>query len=155
VNTEYPFGTFTEDGRKYQVRLEFRIEPAQLRATGQTIDHAPIPADALEVAICGTVWPAKRDGSRDRRYRDCAAAGQIIEELRKVGTARVQRVADLWDRWHLNGMRPNCSHMATTEYARGLTCPATGYESGTAWLYESLPADVLAELRATFGLVQR
>jgi len=155
VNAEYPFGTFVEDGQRYQVRLECRIEPAQLRATGQTIEHAPIPIGAVEVSICGTVWPATRNGSRDRRYHDCVSAGQIVDDLRKVGTSRALRIADLWERWHLNGMRPNCSHMPTTEYLPGLKCPKTGYASGTAWLFEPLPADVLAELRQTFGLVQR
>ena len=197
MRQDYPFGTFTENGRRYQVALEARIEtiPAELRATGRTIHHEPIPADALEVAISGTTYYAKRDGTRDRRYTDCAGCGQIVDDLRKVPGPRAQRIADLWTRWHLNGMRANCAHMPDQTYTPGRTCyrvpgchpyreaplvgpqpvtnraalrgrtcadcgaaapaPAHGYRSGTAWLYEPIPADVLAELRAYFPNAER
>jgi hypothetical protein len=124
VMLDYPFGTFNENGRRYQVRLECRIEPAQLRATGRTIDHGPIPADAVEIAITGTVWRANRDGTRDRRYVDCVSAGQVIDDLRRVPGERAARIATLWDRWHLNGMRPNCAHMPDQTYTPGRVCYA-------------------------------
>jgi hypothetical protein len=195
MRTDYPFGTFTENGRRYQVALECRIEPAQLRATGRTIYHEPIPADALEVAISGTTYHAKRDGTRDRRYTDCASCGQITDDLRKCAGARAQRIAELWDRWHLNGMRANCAHMPDQTYTPGRVCYAVpnshpyreaplvgpqpvpnrtalrgrtcadctrtaaadvhGYRSGTSWLYEPIPADVLAELRRYFPSADR
>ena len=162
---EYPVGTFVEDGRRYQVRLEARIEPAQLRATGATIDHEPIPADAVEFAISGSVYYAKSDGTRDRRYADCLSCGQVIDDLRKIKSPRAQHIADLWERWHLNGMRPNCAHMGHQTYTPGLACPAglplpqpddnvsrrpAVYTSGSAWLFEPIPAEVLAELRQLF-----
>lgn len=155
-----PFGTFFEDdGRRYQVRCELRIEPAQLRATGQTIEHEPIPADALEVSITGVVYHANKDGSRDRRYTEGVSYGQVTEDLHKVKNSRAQRLAELWDRWHLNGMHAECVHMRETlkglptdyDARKGVRCSVTGYEYGRAWLFETVPAEVIDELRAMFG----
>lgn len=147
-------GTFREDGRRYLVMLEPELSAARLRdnPAARTITHGPIAADALSFSVSGVVYLAKSDGTRDRRYREGIAYGQISDELRKVKTARAQHVADLWDRWHLNDMRANCAHMPDQTYHAGLTCPETGYQSGSAWLYEPIPAGVLADLRATFGL---
>ena len=107
-------------------------------------------ADALEVAFSGTVYVGRRNGyAPDRRYNP-VSYGQVVEDLRRAQSSQAQRIAYLWERWHLNGMRPNCTHMPTIEYTPGLTCPETGYESGTEWLYEPIPADVLAEIRRIF-----
>lgn len=164
-----PFGTYREHGRRYAVYLTLRISPAQHRGTGETVDHGRIPDDALEVAISGEVWPARQDGGRDRRYRDCVQGGQCVDALRAVGSSRALRIADLWDRWHLNGMRAECAHQrdavaavraAMPDYSqdrarwdalRAIPCP-DGYAYGSAWLYEPVPPEVLAELRRAFGL---
>lgn len=165
--TKIRAGTFREHGRRYAVILEYREQPAQALRNphGRTVDHLPIPADAIEVAISGEVWHATETGNVDRRYADMDSAGQIIEELRKVGTARAARIAELWDRWHLNGMRAACIHQREgaadiyrrmPDYAqdadrwaelRALDCPE-GYAYGSAWLVEPIPDGVLAELRA-------
>lgn len=154
-------GRFVEHGLDYTIMLEPELRIT--RPTGYTVDHDPIPADALEFSVSGLVYHATLDGSRDRRYSDCVSAGQIVDDLRRVGTTRAVRLAELWDRWHLNGMRANCSHMPTRKYTDGLECPArlpmpadaeTGdpYVSGTRWLYEPIPADTLAEIRRLFRL---
>jgi hypothetical protein len=146
------FGTFTDGGRKYAVFLDLRIETVQAAiARGKTIDHQPVPAGSLEMAIQGTCWRATADGRIDRRFADCDSAGQIREELRRVGTPAALRVAELWDRWHCNGTRPNCSHMPDQRYTRGLACPETGYRSGSAWLCELLPAEVADEALRLFA----
>lgn len=147
-------GTFTEYGRRSVVYLELRISPAQSIGRGFTVDHAPVPADAVEVSITGSVHYAKADGSRDLRYTEGYAYGQVLDELRKVRNPRARRIAELWDRWHLNGMRANCAHMPALNghYSAGYPCDAgTGYTSGSAWLYEPIPAEIIAELRALFG----
>lgn len=159
--TDVPFGTFTEDGRRYQFRASLRIEPAQAlrNPNGQTWEHEPIPPDAVEVAISGLTYYANKDGSRDRRYSDCVSGGQNIDDLRKVKNSRAQRLAELWDRWHLNGMRAHCAHMVDVlpflrpdyDSRKHLTCPESGYQYGRAWLYEPIPAEIVAELRALFG----
>lgn len=162
-------GNFREDGRRYQVRLEYREGPAQLREHGRTVTHEPIREDALEVAITGETWYATANGNRDLRYRDCMSAGQNVEDLRKVPGPRAARIASLWDRWHLNGMKAACAHQQAEvdriyrempgydrdgerwNALRRITCPE-GYAYGSAWLYEPIPDDVLAELRQLFGI---
>lgn len=145
--SERMFGSYRDEtlGRVY-VAADLRIEPAQLRATGQTIEHEPIAPDAAGVAISGESWYKARNGSRmDLGF------GQNIDDLRRVKTTAAQRVAELWDRWHLNGLRANCAHMGTQDCTPGLACPVTGYESGSAWLYEPVPDAVLVELVILFG----
>jgi len=160
-----PFGTYREGRQRMAVYLTLSIHPAQWVAPGRTVDHEPTPTDALEVTISGESWVARQNGARDRRYADCMTAGQIVDDLRAVGSTRALRVADLWDRWHLNGMRANCAHFPDQHYHPGETCPAgltiggnpavvgvePAYASGSAWLFEPVPADVLAELRRLFG----
>jgi hypothetical protein len=175
MDSLYPRGAIfvghTGTGRdRYVVYAGLEIRPAQHRVTGQTVTHGIIPPDALEVAITGSTYHATRDGSRDRRYADMVSGGQNIDDVRAIGSTRAKRIADLWDRWHLNGMRAACVHQAAAAaeiqaaakmrgYAQdrerwaalsALPCPE-GYRYGSAWLYEPVPDDVLAELRHLFG----
>lgn len=145
--TKTLIGSYKDSDGPYAVIVEMRLEPAQLADRGQTIEHKPIPAGATELSLNGEVWPANRQGVPDRRLREGVAYGQVVEDLRRVSTPRAQRLADIWERWHLNGMRANCVHMPDQKYTPGLKCPSTGYVSGTAWLYEPLPDRVVAELK--------
>lgn len=161
-------GTYSDAGRRYGVYATLEIRPAQLIGRGHTIDHAPIPPDALEVSIMGEVWHLNRNGSRDRRYREGLAYGQVLDDMDRCTGNRARRIAYLWRRWHLNGMQAACAHQsadaariqaAMPSYAQdrerwarlsALPCPE-GYRYGSAWLYEPVPTDVLAELRRLFG----
>jgi hypothetical protein len=93
-----------------------------------------------------------------------------------------RRLFQIWERWHLNDMRAGCEHqrkakwdekllddtkpatqnnMATWTYRKdnpkGLLaepCPECGYKYGTAWLFETIPADViefLTQFVKTYG----
>ena len=110
------------------------------------------------------------------------AAGQIMRELdnmlyrSKYGATRsekavIPKLRDIWERWHLNDMRPGCEHqrdwdvseMLTvgekqkaagwvypSEHPKGLLCKpceVCGYKYGSAWLKEEVPADVLDYLK--------
>lgn len=67
--------------------------------------------------------------------------------------AKFGKLLDIWDRWHLNGMRAECVHMrAIAMYLKqsphavfGIddSCPYCGYSYGHSWLYEPLPQNVL------------
>lgn len=215
-------GTYTEADRRYRVELVAEVSPAQLRATGQTTNHEPIPADAVELSISADIYAATADGSRDLRYSDAVGGGQSVDDLRKVidhGRAITSRetlraILSAWEAYHLNGMQAGCAHQgeawtctfdanaATRETARRIggdpesvppaicgtlngwaairaqfgehpyphrgdecyecgrnrwdepsdACPVSGYRFGTAWLYATVPADVLAKVRAAFGM---
>lgn len=83
--------------------------------------------------------------------------GQITEDVAKVHP----RLAELWERWHLNDMRAGCVHQEalyragaaerptySNQYA-GMEepCPHCGYKYGSAWNYEEVPEAVVAEVR--------
>jgi len=118
--------------------------------------------EGVEVSICGNVWNNIRT--------DLVSGGQNTEAIRGFfpHSKRVQRICELWDRWHLNQMNAGtpaqttainawraeghaydytkaCDHLA----AIGLLYDDM-YKYGSAWLTEEVPAEVLTELRALF-----
>lgn len=71
--------------------------------------YAKIEYTDGKLSICGVVGP-RSNGS-------CAgSAGQCVDEIRKgspVGDwtpEMLEKFCDIWDRWHLNDMRPYCEH---------------------------------------------
>lgn len=62
----------------------------------------------------------------------------------------VNTLLSIWDKWHLNDMRAGCIHQRnagpTSRDMIGNECPTCGYRYGSAWLYESIPNDVLETL---------
>lgn len=103
-----------------------------------TIDHQVVDG-YWRFSVSATLW-AQTDSP------DCYAAGQCIDEVRKL--PRAQTLCDLWERWHLNDMRAGCAHQ-TPAYLPGggydldavPPCPETGYRFGHAWLLEPIPDD--------------
>ena len=63
-----------------------------------------------QLSIAGVIGPKSNGNS----WGSC---GQCIDEIRKgVPTKEwtsdmLQKFCDIWDEWHLNDMRPYCSHM--------------------------------------------
>jgi len=63
-----------------------------------------------ELSICGSVWMANR--------RDIIAGGQLDpfeyvgggKGTLTVSKRRLERIKEIWDRWHLNGMKSGCQH---------------------------------------------
>ena len=119
-------------------------------ANGQTVNGlVPLPG-RLEVSICGEVYDA-----RGRHLH----GGQCVDALRRLvqegsspgpGLTRADlwRLLELWERWHLNGMRAACAHQRgrgeTYTTHPGAACQDCGYRLGSAWLTEPLPPDVEA-----------
>jgi hypothetical protein len=188
-----------EGGPLSKLTLEARIEPAQAlrNPNSETVTHTPVPAGALELAISGEYRE-----TTSRRH-DIDGGGQTLDALRQVidqdidvrgvtrpPTSDLRRILDIWERWHLNGMRAACAHQAADgwrtrridpnkpadtyglhfegqthaswnllgwirpdEHPDGLLAkphPECGYRYGSAWLYEPLPGDVLADVRRIF-----
>jgi len=99
--------------------------------------------------------------TREKGKREPYAFGQ------HYGAAPLAFVA-LWERWHLNDMKAGCEHQEARYRDRPQDrptcrndyvgesgdrmgsafpgCPECGYQYGTAWLYEALPADILDQI---------
>lgn len=68
---------------------------------------------------------------------------------------------EVWHDWHLNDTRAGCDHQRKLGWTyeehhdpktfRGEECPCCGYSIGSKWLYEPLPAKVIAFLEALPG----
>jgi len=136
---------------------------------GETITHRKI-VKALSLSITGE---GTQPGKSDIEF-----GGQIVDSVRDVVMAkptvdpsRLLRIAELWERWHLNDLKAGCIHQqedeasikaaAADDPARRakLTsalldlvepCPVTDYEYGHAWLIEELPSEVIDEIKHLF-----
>lgn len=167
----------THDG--YRVVIHVRYGPDDMGnaernptpISSQT--HEPIPYPDV-LSITGEVCDLSK-----RRNSDAfiVGAGQVVDAVREVtkpdGTLTVEdlnRLADLWQAWHLNTMRSACAHMDLSVVPDDLpdhlpyfdrksgnqdrqgwmlaniVCPTSGYRYGSAWLAEPVPDDVVAEI---------
>lgn len=147
--------------RVNEVELTLRLE----RKTGGTDIDGNTVDMATAVAITGDVWDAHKTA--------IVSGGQCQDFIRQLFPAdkKVQRICDLWDRWHRNDMRTGsrvqCEFVAEMRerfnkpfaYADerqllelvGLSPdPEFGYKYGSGWLIEPIPAGVQEELVALF-----
>jgi len=91
----------------------------------------------------------------------CVGGGQTLDTVRAVaerGTLTapftretIQKLLAIWDRWHLNDMRPGCPHQRALGWVSydehpNEPCPECGYRYGSDWLYEALPPEIRAFL---------
>jgi hypothetical protein len=148
--------SFVASGERCSVTVE--TQPAQQRASGLTIDLKPIPADAFELSITG---------------ESSGSAGQCTDSIRAAGAgnADVAHLCDIWERWHLNGLKAGTRAQQhglaqldpqPREYeARKASLAEMGldpdrntapdrppYSYGSAWLFEPVPVAVMEELTA-------
>ena len=79
--------------------------------------------------------------------------GQCLNEMAAViEDAKLQRIVEVWRRWHLNGMHAGCEHQRhleedTVEHL-GEICPVCGYRFGSSWIVEELPEDIIKEIKS-------
>ncbi len=124
-----------------------------------SIDLEPVET-MTELAIVGEVWMPSR--------RDIVQGGQCVETIRahRPDDEDVQRLCDIWDRWHLNGMisgtrpqrdaveewmkgRERYDYLDASEHLKSLDLlKDRGYSYGASWLCEPLPEEIADELRA-------
>lgn len=95
--------------------------------------------------------------------------GQWQKEIRDhisrplIPGEQIDRMGEVWERWHLNDMRAGCEHQRAAGehsawfgdqgdysgvrigYPRCLVC---GYSYGSKWLYEELPAEIVEEIKS-------
>ncbi|GAC1533581.1 MAG: hypothetical protein NVS3B1_27940 [Marmoricola sp.] len=131
------------------VNVEVRLTPLLDGRTTIHHERADAAVPQLRLSISGDV-------TRRGLYE---SAGQILGDVGQVDANKVWTEEDIasliriWSRWHLNDMQPGCAHMDASELPRDydsrkhLVCETTGYRYGSAWLYEPLPPDVVAEVQ--------
>ena len=158
----------------YKVTAEVRRELTTRPMTSVT--HEELPAGQMTVAITFEVKDPKKRG--DNAF---ISAGQTPPEDRVIVTLpstvaakdedrrweAVRAVERLWAGWHLNKMRAACAHQVVPEVPEGVAsrtswlldntepCPLTGYRYGTAWLFDPLDAQALADLTLIFNQPRR
>jgi len=149
---------YTSQRRINSVDLTLELRVGVPTEPALDIDLNPVE-QLTEVSIVGNVW----NGS----HTDIVHGGQCVDTIRELFPRgkRVQRICELWDRWHLNGMeagtrrqRECLNGQSFTDYAeqcaflesRGLI-DDENYRYGSAWLCEPLPEEVRAELVELFG----
>lgn len=65
-----------------------------------------------ELSMCGNVWRVDK--------RDIISGGQNLDHIKddihelRIPAAQLDRMIDVWRRWHLNGMRAGCEHQRAT-----------------------------------------
>lgn len=143
-----------------RVTVEFELE--SLTKPVETTEHE-------------TVYVGRRFSATGAVYapgdREPHAAGQCLDVLLNVcdpapgiAVADIFSLHAIWQRWHLNDMRPACAHMPRAEWlkrdANGqVSCTenvcwaGTGYRYGTSWLYEPIPSHVVTEIQRLTQLV--
>lgn len=149
-NAEVLKATFTANGQRCAVTVTIGTVENEAK---KDIDLQAVPAGAPVLSITG----------------ECAgSAGQCTDSLRRLreGCPDVERLCDIWDRYHLNAMRAasraqsdflgRLPNAPTDHDSRVCLLKAAGlhpspYAYGSAWLYEPVPAEVWDELRAIVG----
>lgn len=129
-------GTCRPAGRKRQAPVFVIVEHRT---------HVP-PKDEEQLSIYGIVGP-RADGVN-------ILYGQVSEALLVLETyapgwdeKKARDLRDVWETWHLNNMRPGCSHQQRMGWVYEShptdPCPICGYKMGTAWCSEPVPPEVL------------
>ena len=89
------------------------------------------------------------------RETDIYCGGQCVDEVASYFpyNAKVQRMVEIWRRWHLNDSQAGCEHQRTLGWKSydehpSEPCPVCGYKYGTSCLKEEIPQDIQDEIRA-------
>jgi hypothetical protein len=132
-------------GKKMYITLEIHQE-ADTR-TAQTITHETVTAYKT-LSMCGNGGQNREETADISSYKELFITEQDL-----------QKIIEVWERWHLNESKAGCIHMDKPEKGKAwdskewerlsLQCP-NGYKYGSAWLVEILPENVIAEVIAIF-----
>lgn len=134
---------YNETGRK---NCPVTIDIELRETVGEFTDiHHKKHNKILELSICGNIW--------NPRKTDIYTGGQCLDTILDYFpySKKVSRIAEIWERWHLNALKAGCTHQKQGDYSNHeiaqQVCPHTGYKYGTSWLYEEIPEDVIEEIK--------
>jgi hypothetical protein len=105
------------------------------------------------LTFSGVEGPLRSGNARGGCGQIDKTLAQIVTPNKGWTTSQIQDLAAVWSRWHLNDMRAGCEHQRALGWtvAKGRLsepCPVCGYNFGSAWLREEVPAWVLDWVRA-------
>jgi hypothetical protein len=146
------------------VELELRMtEKKSTVSPYLNIDLEP-QNEVTEISICGSIWQQNR--------KDIYAGGQIVDEISNMfpENLKVQRIKEIWERWHLNTMKSGTRKQDEVldahktdhpewKYSYTEACDILkkaglyedrGYKYGHAWLSENPPRSIVEELKELF-----
>lgn len=156
-----------DDGER--ALIEFTAENVEIHKNKRTVDLEPAPDMSLRLSFQGEIY------ENGKRYPWCG--GQCQDSIREhFGTQPgVERLIELWDRFHLNNMNAGTTAQSeiVAQYTAGLAkterydynaaCKYLkargkmrdrGYSYGSEWLLEVLTEGDVALVMAAFAIVE-
>ena len=159
-NIYLPSRYMPKEDHTYRVIVDVELKEEQREA--QTIHHHVVQSYQT-LSFVGTVMAhrGKRGGF------GYAGGGQCQDRIARIyARPEVQKLVELWQRWHLNDLKTACEclmrkqvkvpngvlslreaqeqgYYKTYEDCKDLECPCTGYRFGQEWLVEIIPDDAL------------
>lgn len=150
--------------KQWKIVLDVELRESESVYPHLDIDFNPTEK-YTELSICGTVYEAVNN-----RWRD-VGGGQCISDLKKMfaNDPKAQEIAEVWERWHLNGLKAGCreqdefvrNYFADKRYTYDKACdalekaglytvkrPMLEYKYGHAWLIERLPEAIIAQVES-------
>ena len=81
--------------------------------------------------------------------------GQCLDTIYNYfpNNAKMKRIKEVWERWHLNDFHAGCEHQRAFEKEpyenhRGAYCEICDYVYGTDWKFEELPQKIIEEVKS-------
>lgn len=145
---------YPSESQIYKATID--IEIRRMEGEFETVDHRLINAYE-ELSIVGDIT-----GKHQRNPWACGQVKSILREMvpcsiegdERAWSDGERQLLDIWDRWHLNGMKAPCIHQGMVPHGKPYgvfkvyaaeetaKCPK-GYRWGSKWLVEELDPNVL------------
>ena len=148
------------------------INPFSVKLPGYKVRHnvfCTIEFDGTKLSITGVVGPRSNGYAVECGQISILELVQHEAKFRNGWSMRKSMtLANIWDKWHLNDMRPGCEHQREmhwgdkfliidgkgkfsswvyeSEHEDGVLCkpcPICGYKYGSMWLVEEIPDHII------------